>query len=238
MRLYPAIDLLENKVVTLVEGVRGTQTTEHKDPFEVFNRWVREGAEWIHVIDLDAAFGKGEHRLTLDNFLDAKRAKLQVGGGIRSTEQVSRLMARGAERVIVGTRGIEDPAWLAEVANRHPGQIVLAVDARNGQIVTRGWQKNSGQDVIQVMRKMSRLPLAGFLFTAVNVEGKMQGMDYDAIVQVYHATELPVIASGGVTNYDDLKFLKGLGVEGAVLGAALYQGRIEFAVAKNLVEGV
>ena len=238
MKLYPAIDLLENKVVTLVEGKRGSQTTEQKDPLEVYARWVREGAEWIHVIDLDAAFGKGDHRLMIENFLDAKRAKLQVGGGIRSTEQVSRLLSRGAERVIVGTRGIEDPSWLAETAQSHPGQVVLAVDARNGKIVTRGWAQNTGQDVIEVMRKMNRLPLAGFLFPAVNVEGKMQGLDYDAVVQVFHATELPVIAAGGVTNYDDLKFLKGLGVEGAVLGAALYQGRIEFGVAKNLVEGV
>jgi phosphoribosylformimino-5-aminoimidazole carboxamide ribotide isomerase len=238
VKLYPAIDLLEGRVVTLVEGKRGSQTTETNDPLGVYARWVREGAEWVHVIDLDAAFGKGDHRLMIENFLDAKRAKLQVGGGIRTTEQVARLLSRGAERVIVGTRGIEDPSWLAETAQQHPDRIVLAVDARNGKIVTRGWAKNTGQDVIEVMRKMSRLPLAGFLFTAVNVEGKMQGMDYDAIVQVFHATELPVIASGGVTSYDDLKFLKGLGVEGAVLGAALYQGRIEFGVAKNLVEGV
>ncbi|HEX9815962.1 MAG TPA: 1-(5-phosphoribosyl)-5-[(5-phosphoribosylamino)methylideneamino]imidazole-4-carboxamide isomerase [Candidatus Thermoplasmatota archaeon] len=238
MNLYPAIDLLEKKVVTLVQGVRGTQTTEHKDPLDVYARWVREGAEWVHVIDLDAAFGKGDHRLMIEDFLDAKRAKLQIGGGIRTTEQVARLLSRGAERVIVGTRGIEEPSWLAEITQQHPDQIVLAVDAKNGKIVTRGWAKNTGQDVIEVMRKMSRLPLAGFLFTSVNVEGKMQGLDHDSIVQVFHATELPVIASGGVTDYDDLKFLKGLGVEGAVLGAALYQGRIDFQVAKNLVEGV
>lgn len=238
MKLYPAIDLLEHKVVTLVQGVRGTQTTEHKDPLDVYERWVNAGAEWIHVIDLDAAFGRGDHRLMIENFLDANRAKLQIGGGIRTTEQVSRLLGRGAERVIVGTRGIEDPSWLAEITQQHPDRVVLAVDAKDGKIVTRGWAQNTGQDVIEVMRRMSRLPLAGFLFTAVNVEGRMQGLDHDAIVQVFHATELPVIAAGGVTNYDDLKFLKGLGVEGAVLGAALYQGRIEFAVAKNLVEGV
>lgn len=238
MKLMPAIDLRRGRVVTLVGGVDGTQTTEQPDPRAVYERWVSEGAEWLHVVDLDAAFGKGDHRLVIEDLLADGRARVQVGGGIRTTEQAERLFARGAERVVVGTRAVEDPPWLGDLTTAHPGRVVLAVDAREGRIVTRGWARETPHDVVEFIQRMNALPLAGFLFTAVHVEGKMKGMDYDAVVQVVNAAKLPVVASGGITTYDDLKFLKGLGVEGAVLGAALYQGRIEFPVAKNLVEGV
>lgn len=238
MKLLPAIDLLDGKVVTLVGGVPGTQLVELPDALGVYDRWVREGAEWIHLIDLGAALGRNDHRLLVESILEDKRARVQVGGGIRSHDQVKWLMDRGAQRVIIGTKGIEDPSWLAETAREYPDRLLLAVDARDGRIVTRGWTQDTGKDVIQFMRKVAALPLAGFLFTSVGVEGKLQGLDHDAVVQVFHATGLPLVVAGGVTDYDDLKFLKGLGVDGAVLGAALYKDRIRFAEAKNLVEGV
>jgi phosphoribosylformimino-5-aminoimidazole carboxamide ribotide isomerase len=238
VKLLPAIDLLDKKVVTLVGGVPGTQIVELPDALAVYDRWVQEGAEWVHVVDLGAAFGKADHRLAIEAMLEDKRARVQVGGGIRSLDQVKWFMDRGAERVIIGTKGIEDPAWLGEAANQYPDRLLLAVDARDGKIVTRGWTQNTGKDVIAVMRKMAAFPLAGFLFTSVGVEGKLQGLDYDAVVQVFHATSLPLVVAGGVTDYDDLKFLKGLGVDGAILGAALYKDRIRFAEAKNLAEGV
>jgi phosphoribosylformimino-5-aminoimidazole carboxamide ribotide isomerase len=238
MKLLPAIDLLDQKVVTLVGGVPGTQLVELPDALAVYDRWVKQGAEWMHIVDLGAALGKKDHRLLIESILEDKRARVQIGGGIRSLEQVKWLIDRGAERVIIGTKGIEDPAWLSEATQQYPDRLLLAVDARQGKVVTRGWTQNTGKDVIEVMRKMAMLPLAGFLFTSVDVEGKLQGLDYDAVVQVFHATPLPLIVAGGVTNYDDLKFLKQLGVDGAILGAALYKDRIRFAEAKNLVEGV
>lgn len=238
MILLPAIDLLQGRVVSLVGGVKGTQSVELPDPLAVYDRWVREGAEWVHVVDLDAAFEDGDHRLLVERILEDRRAKVQVGGGVRSLADLRWLRSRGAERVVVGTKGIEDPSWLAEAAQEFPDRLVLAVDARGGRVVTQGWRKTTGQDVVQVVRKASVLPLAGFLFTVVNAEGKMQGIDRDAVVQVRRATRLPLIVSGGVTTYDDLKFLKRLGVDGVVLGAALYQGRLQFPVAKNLAEEV
>lgn len=238
MILLPAIDLLQGRVVSLVGGVKGTQTVALADPLAVYDRWVGEGAEWIHLVDLDAAFGDGDHRLVVERILEDRRAKIQVGGGVRSLADVRWLVSRGAERVVVGTKAIEDPRWLAEAAQEFPNRLLLAVDGKGGRVVTRGWKKKTGRDVIEVVRKASVLPLAGFLFTSVDVEGRMEGVDHDAIVQVFHATQLPLIVSGGVTNYDDLKFLKGLGVAGVILGAALYQGRLQFPVAKNLAEDV
>lgn len=236
MRLLPAIDLLKGRVVTLVGGKPGTQTTELSDPMAVYERWVREGAEWVHVIDLDAAFGKGDHRLVLERILEDGRAKVQVGGGLRDLERVKWCLDRGASTVVVGTRAVEEPAWLAEMSQQYPDQVVVAVDARQGRVVTRGWTRDTGKDVVELTLALSRLPLAGLLFTSVDVEGKLEGIDHDAVVQVHAAARLPLIVAGGVTSYDDLKFLKGLGVDGVVLGAALYQDRIRFERAKSLVE--
>lgn len=238
MKLLPAVDLLQGKVVTLVGGKPGTQTTELADPLRVYDRWVKEGAEWVHIIDLDAAFGKGDHRLVLERILEDGRARIQIGGGLRDLQAIRWCIDRGAATVVIGTRAIEDPSWLADMSQQFPGRIIVAVDAKNGHIVTRGWTRDTGKDVVQVARALSRLPLAGLLFTSVDVEGKLEGLDHDAIVQVFHATTLPFIVAGGVTHYDDLKFLKGLGVDGVVLGAALYQNRIGFGQAKNLVEEV
>jgi phosphoribosylformimino-5-aminoimidazole carboxamide ribotide isomerase len=236
MNVLPAIDLLKGNVVTLVGGVLGSQTVDLPEPLAVYQRWIREGADWVHVVDLDAAFGKGDHRLVVESILEDHQAKVQVGGGVRSLEKLKWLIDQGADRVIVGTKGIEDPAWLADVAQQFPDRILLAVDAKDGKIVTRGWTRSTGKDVVEVVRKMSALPLAGFLFTSVGVEGKLQGLDYDAVVQVFHASPLPLVVAGGVTTYDDLKFCKGLGVDGVVLGAALYQDRIRLPQAMNLVE--
>lgn len=238
MRILPAIDLLAGKVVTLVEGRPGTETTSLPKPLDVAARWIGEGAEWLHVVDLDAAFGRGDHRLLIEGILEGRRAKVQVGGGLRSSEAIKWYLDRGAERVIVGTRGIEDPAWLAEEATTHPDRLVLAVDARKGRIVTRGWKHDTGLDVVQFLRRIAPLPLAGILFTSVDVEGHLQGIDHDAIVQVLNAVAQPLTVAGGVTSYDDLRFLRGIGVEAVVLGAALYQGRIRLAQAMNLMMGV
>ena len=238
MRLLPAIDLLKGSVVTLVGGKPGTQTTELADPLSVYDRWVKLGAEWVHVIDLDAALGKGDHRLVLEDILEDGRAKVQVGGGLRDLQSVKWCLDRGAAAVVLGTRAVEDPSWLAEMSQQYPDQIVVAVDARKGRVVTRGWTRDTGKDVIQLTLALNRLPLAGLLFTSVDVEGKLEGIDHDAVVQVHAASRLPLIVAGGVTSYDDLKFLKGLGVDGVVLGAALYQGRIGLPEATNLVEEV
>lgn len=238
MRLLPAVDLLQGKVVTLVGGRPGTSTVELPDPLKVYDRWVREGAEWVHVVDLDAAFGKGDHRLVVERMLEDGRAHVQVGGGLRDLERVRWVLDRGAATVVLGTRAVEDPAWLADMCQQYPDQILVAVDARKGRVVTRGWTRDTGKDVVQLAKALGRLPLAGLLFTSVDVEGKLEGLDHDAVVQVYHATTLPLVVAGGVTSYDDLKFLKGLGVDGVVLGAALYQERIGFQQAKSLVEEV
>lgn len=238
MRILPAIDLLAGNVVTLVEGRPGTETTSLPNPLEVAARWIREGAEWLHVVDLDAAFGRGDHRLAIQRILETRQAHVQVAGGLRSSEQIRWYLERGAERVVVGTRGIEDPSWLAEAASTYPDRLVLAVDARKGRIVTRGWTHETGLDVVQFLRRAARLPLAGILFTSVDVEGHLRGIDHDAIVQVLNAASQPLTVAGGVTSYDDLRFLRGLGVEAVVLGAALYQERIRLAQAMNLVMGV
>jgi phosphoribosylformimino-5-aminoimidazole carboxamide ribotide isomerase len=237
MILLPAIDLLGGHVVSLVGGVPGTQTVDLPNPTAVYERWLSEGAEWLHVVDLDAAFEQGHHQTLITAWLKEQRARIQVAGGLRSSSQIRSYLEQGAQRAVVGTKGIEDAAWLAQTASELPGRIVLAVDAWKGRVLTKGWRTATDRRVVEVVREASRLPLAGFLFTAVDVEGKLQGLDRNALAQVRAASGLPVMASGGVTGYDDLTYLRDLGVEGAVLGAAHYKNLIELPAAKRLVEG-
>lgn len=236
MILLPAIDLLHGRVVQLVGGQRDTEQVSLPDPLQVFQEWVRQGADWVHVVDLDNAFGQGNNEAVLLEALRSRRARVQVGGGIRTEEQVKRFLDAGAERVIVGTKALRDPLWLKTMAHRYPDRLLLAVDAREGRVVAHGWMKDTGRDVKEVARSVADLPLAGLLYTAVHVEGRLQGMDREGIERLRDAVQLPLIASGGITTLDDVRFLKRAGVAGAVLGLALYKGLLPFPQAKQAVE--
>lgn len=227
---------MRGQVVQLVGGVPGTEKVQLPDPVAVAQKWVREGARWLHVVDLDAALGKGDNSTAIEHILANTDAKIQVGGGVRTEARVAELLSAGAKRVVVGTQGLKDPAWLARAAKAHPDKIVLAVDARQGKVVAKGWTEGTGRDLLDVARSVADLPLAGLLYTAVHVEGKLEGVDRNWTPQLVRATKHPVFASGGLTSLDDVRILRDAGCAGAIAGLALYLDRLSFPQAVALAE--
>lgn len=227
MIAMPALDLREGHCVQLVGGDYEREEVRLDDPVEVARRWVAAGFTRLHVVDLDAATGRGDNTLAMQELVRLANVPVQVGGGVRDDESIAEWLTEGADRVIVGTRGVEDPAWLAECAARHPGRIVLAADVTERQVVARGWTSQTGRDVLDLIAELRGVPLAGLLVTAVHREGRMAGIDLPLMEDVSEAAEWPVIASGGISSLNDLRNLEGCGVAAAVLGMALYTGALD-----------
>ncbi|MEM0448249.1 MAG: 1-(5-phosphoribosyl)-5-[(5-phosphoribosylamino)methylideneamino] imidazole-4-carboxamide isomerase [Methanomassiliicoccales archaeon] len=227
MMVLPAVDILEGRVVQLVGGKPGTEQIVLPDPVEVALDWERKGAPMIHVIDLDGAFGKGGNPHIIRKMLQSLRIPMQIGGGVRSTAIVDQYLEWGAARVIVGTRAISDPNWLREIAQRHPGKIVLALDVAKGQLQVKGWQESARIALEQIFELIRPLPLAAVLHTDVDVEGRAQGINAKEVRSFVERCPHKVIASGGIKDLDDIKALESLGVGAAVAGIALYTKRID-----------
>lgn len=222
MLAIPAIDLRDGHCVQLVGGDYAKEALRLDDPVRVAQRWVAAGFSRLHLVDLDAATGRGNNRELLREIITRAGVPAQVGGGVRDGEAIATLLEDGADRVVVGTRGVEDPEWLARQAERAPGRIVLAADVKERTVVTRGWAKETKREIVEFIRELEDLPLAGLLVTAVHKEGKMQGTDLALMADVVDAAPWPVIASGGVGSLQDLRSLEDRGVAAVVLGMALY----------------
>ena len=227
MLAIPAIDLRDGHCVQLVGGDYAKEAVRLDDPLRVAQRWVAAGFSRLHLVDLDAATGRGDNRELLRELITRSGVPVQVGGGVRDAEAIDALLDEGADRIVVGTRGVEDPEWLAEQADRAPGRLVLAADVKGRTVVTRGWAKESTREVVELVRELEALPLAGLLVTAVQKEGKMQGTDLALMADVVDASPWPVIASGGVGTLLDLRSLEDRGVAAAVLGMALYTDALD-----------
>jgi phosphoribosylformimino-5-aminoimidazole carboxamide ribotide isomerase len=227
MMAIPAVDLRDGKCVQLVGGSYERERVRLDDPIEVARGWVRLGFSRLHVVDLDAATGRGSNASLIRDLLQDVDADVQVGGGVRSVEQIDQLLAAGAQRVVVGTRAIEEPAWLEDAAATFPGQLIVAADVRNRRVVTRGWSRNLSRDVLALVDELDEHPLAGILVTAVHREGQMTGADLFLMEDVAESTSCPVIASGGIATMHDLRELAERGVAAAVLGMALYTGALD-----------
>jgi phosphoribosylformimino-5-aminoimidazole carboxamide ribotide isomerase len=229
--LYPAIDLRHGKVVQLVGGDPAQVAVERPDPGLQAEMFAEAGATWLHVVDLDAAFGGRNQWLHLGRIQRAG-LRLQFGGGIRSMTQVQQLLDLGIERVVVGTQGVRNPAWARELAKIFPGRIVLAIDARGRDVAVKGWTEATGIDAVELAASLDDAGLAGFLYTNVEKEGRLSGMDRVTIAAIRHAApRTPLMASGGITSLEDLAWLKEAGVAGAVLGMSVYKGAIDLAQA-------
>lgn len=223
-----AIDLRAGRVVQLVGGDPAQERVSLPEPAGVTRRWMEAGFRALHVVDLDAALGSGDNSAAVEDVLAAADAvTIQVGGGVRSTERVRQLIDCGADRVVVGTRAVEDREWLVEIAQQWPGRVVVAADVNAGEVVVRGWTQGSGRAAAEFLRGVDELPLAGVLVTDVTREGRMLGADADRFAELCRATRHPLIASGGIAGRDDLVTLAGAGVAGAVVGMALYTGAID-----------
>lgn len=230
MLAIPAVDLREGHVVQLVGGAYDREQVRLDDPRFVAHQWAAAGFARLHVVDLDAATGRGSNRDAVTQLLFDGAAALQVGGGVRTDEDVVSLLDAGAEAVVLGTRALEDLDWLADVSERHPGRCILAADVRERKVTTRGWAKTLSRDVLQVIDDVSSLPLAGLLVTAVHKEGKMLGTDLPLMEDVVEASPFPVFASGGIGSLADVRALEDRGVAAVVVGMALYTGAIDARV--------
>jgi phosphoribosylformimino-5-aminoimidazole carboxamide ribotide isomerase len=233
MIVIPAVDMLDHRVVQLVGGSPGTEQVVLPDPLAVAREWEGRGARRLHLIDLDAALGRGHNAQTVRRIIARSRVPVQVGGGIRSTQVAEYYLDCGADRVIVGTKGLRDPEWLRTMALRHPQRLVLAMDMRGGRIQTHGWREDSLLELEHVFRSIAGLPLAGVLYTNVDVEGQVRGIDKEAVSSFLSGCPHLTIVSGGITDENDLDALRDLGVEEVVVGLALYTGKLNHNVIRS-----
>lgn len=227
MIAIPAVDLREGACVQLVGGEYADERVRLADPVAVARDWARFGFRRLHVVDLDAATGRGSNREIVADLLRDTSVALQIGGGVRSETQIEELLASGATAVVVGTRALEDSDWLARVATTYPNEILVAADVRDRRIVTHGWARTLPREIIDVTEELSMLPLAGLLVTAVHREGRMQGADLFLMEDVVDAASFPVFASGGIASTADLRALDDRGVAAAIIGMALYTGALD-----------
>lgn len=235
MILFPAMDLWNGEVVKLEAARHRSVETVYGAPGEIADRWIAAGAEWLHVVDLNAALGEGGSNLGVLKTLKARGAgRVQWGGGVRDDATLQAVLDAGAERAIVGTKAIRDWAWLVAAAAGHPGRIMVSIDGRGRDVMVRGWQEAAGVDAVTFLGRADALPLAGYLYTNVAVEGRGEGVDWGPVQEVLGATGKPVVFSGGVSSMDDVARFKELGAYGIIAGSALYRNRIDFAKAKAL----
>ncbi|MBI3272126.1 MAG: 1-(5-phosphoribosyl)-5-[(5-phosphoribosylamino)methylideneamino]imidazole-4-carboxamide isomerase [Planctomycetes bacterium] len=228
MIIFPAIDILQGRCVRMVGGVVGTERLISNDPVAVARDWEVRGAQGLHVVDLDAAFERGDNRGIVKEILQHAKIPVQVGGGIRTAEQIRELLLLGASRVIVGTKGVLDQEWLRLRCKDFPERLILALDARGEDVVVRGWRQRAKHGLQELARQVDDMGLSGILYTNVSVEGKAQGISWEPVERLVRATTLPVIYSGGVIAVEEVRRLREIGVTGVVLGTALYFGGIDF----------
>ena len=227
MQVIPAIDLRDGACVQLVGGSYADERVRVSDPVAVAEDWARLGFGRLHLVDLDAATGRGSNREIVTAILGAGAMKSQCGGGVRDLDTIAELLAAGAAEVVLGTRAIEDRAWLEDAVSRYPNRIIVAADTRARRLVTRGWSETGSQNVIDFIDELSRLPLAAILVTAVEREGRMEGPDMNLMREINLRSKAPLQASGGVRGIDDLRALADLGVNATVVGMALYTGALD-----------
>ena len=228
--IYPAIDLKGGKVVRLAEGDMERATVYGDDPAAQAEAFADEGAAWLHMVDLDGAFaGAAVNGAAVESVIAAFPGKVQLGGGIRDRAAIDRWLALGVERVVIGTAALEQPALVREAATALPGRIVVAVDAKDGMVATQGWAEVSDMTIVDLAARFEDCGVAALLFTDVGRDGLLKGVNVGATVRLARHTRLPVIASGGVKDLADISELRhhaSEGIEGVIVGRALYDGRI------------
>jgi phosphoribosylformimino-5-aminoimidazole carboxamide ribotide isomerase len=230
MVILPAIDLLEGKCVRLVQGRYDRVIQYQGDPVEVAARFCAAGATWLHVIDLDGArTGKVANVAALQRIIDATKAHVEFGGGVRDEATIQAALAAGAQRVIVGTRALEDPAWFRTVVHdpAYVNRIALGLDARLGTLAVRGWTRETGRAAVEVAESVADWPLANIVYTDIARDGLLLGPNVESIRLLAERSTVPVIASGGVTDLDDVRCLAALNLAGIVIGRALYENTID-----------
>ena len=235
LELLPAVDIAGGRAVQLVQGVAGTGG-EFGDPWEAALAWQDAGAEWIHLVDLDAAFGRGSNRDLIASIVGRLDLQVELSGGIRGAESLEIALATGCRRVNLGTAALEDPQWTAAAIAEHGDRIAVGLDVRGTTLAARGWTREGG-DLWPTLERLDREGCARYVVTDVNKDGMLQGPNVTLLEQVCARTDRPVVASGGVSTLGDVEVLRGLvpaGVEGAIIGSALYRGAFTLTDALDL----
>ncbi|MBT9257566.1 bifunctional 1-(5-phosphoribosyl)-5-((5-phosphoribosylamino)methylideneamino)imidazole-4-carboxamide isomerase/phosphoribosylanthranilate isomerase PriA [Phycicoccus sp. MAQZ13P-2] len=225
LELLPAVDVVEGRAVQLVQGVAGSGG-EFGDPVEAALRWQEQGSEWLHLVDLDAAFGRGSNADLLAEIVGRLDIHVEMSGGIRDEESLTRALATGCRRVNIGTAALEDPAWTARAIAEHGDRVAIGLDVRGTTLAARGWTSEGG-DLWETLERLDREGCARYVVTDVAKDGMMKGPNVGLLREVCARTDRPVVASGGISTLDDIAAVRGLvadGVEGAIVGSALYRG--------------
>jgi phosphoribosylformimino-5-aminoimidazole carboxamide ribotide isomerase len=227
MQIWPAIDLRGGKCVRLEQGDYKRETVFGDDPATMARHWVDQGAECLHLVDLDGALsGHVENRASIAAIVKAVSVPCELGGGVRDLETIADLFELGIARLVVGTKALKEPEWFREVCRRYPGRMVLGIDALNGRVATDGWQKASEVSATRLAHDLSREPIAAIVYTDIATDGMMSGPNLTALDELRRAVAVPLIASGGVTNVTDVAQLAQLGMAGCIIGRSLYEGRL------------
>ena len=235
LQLLPAVDVADGQAVRLVQGEAGSETS-YGDPLAAALAWAEAGAEWIHLVDLDAAFGRGSNRELLADVVGRLDVAVELSGGIRDDTSLEAALATGCTRVNLGTAALEDPDWTARAIARHGDRIAVGLDVRGTTLAARGWTQEGG-DLWETLERLDRDGCARYVVTDVTKDGTLRGPNLDLLREVCARTSAPVVASGGISSLDDLRALRELvplGVEGAIVGKALYAQAFSLAEALDV----
>lgn len=238
LQILPAVDVIDGQAVQLVQGVAGTEKT-FGDPIAAARRWQDEGSQWLHLVDLDAAFGRGSNAEVLARVISSVDLQVELSGGIRDDASLECALATGCRRVNIGTAALENPQWCERIIAEHGDRIAIGLDVRGSRLAARGWTREGG-DLIETLDRLDAAGCARYVVTDVASDGMLSGPNLDLLRTVCERTDAPVIASGGVTTAADIAALRSLvpiGVEGAIIGTALYVGSLSLPEALQVASG-
>ncbi|MFO0943026.1 MAG: 1-(5-phosphoribosyl)-5-[(5-phosphoribosylamino)methylideneamino]imidazole-4-carboxamide isomerase [Pirellulales bacterium] len=232
MQIWPAIDLLGGKCVRLQQGDYNRETVFADDPSVMARLWKQHGTKYLHLVDLDGAKdGSQVNGQVIQRIVAETGLICQVGGGVRDEATIERLLGLGLSRIVVGTRALREPEWFAEMADKYPEQLVLGIDARDGMVATHGWLETSTTSAIDLAQRIAARTthVAAIVYTDIARDGMLAGPNFDQLQQMMQATSIPVVCSGGVTSMEDIERLLEMNCHAAIVGRAIYEGRLDLS---------
>lgn len=238
LELLPAVDIQDGQAVRLVQGEYGT-ATNYGDPFDAAMSWQQAGAQWLHLVDLDAAFGHGNNREIIQRITGELGIQIELSGGLRDDASLAEALDMGATRVNLGTAALENPAWTAKVIEQYGDKIAVGLDVRGEKLATRGWVEEGG-NIWDVLGQLEAAGCARYVVTDITKDGTLTGPNTDLLLQIAQQTGKPVIASGGISTLEDIATLAGMvdqGIEGCIIGKALYAGQFKLEQALQVADG-
>ena len=240
MIIYPAIDIRGGRCVRLTEGRFDAETVFADDPAEMALKWAGMGAEFLHLVDLDGALaGEGKNVPVIERILQSVNIPVQLGGGIRNLETIEKLLALGVTRLILGSAAVKNPQLVEEACKKYPGHIAVGIDAKNGDVAIEGWGKGSGVAATELAKQMAAYGVETIIYTDISRDGMLSGVNVEATAALARACGVPIIASGGVASLEDIRRVKAVesdGVQGCIIGKAIYTGAVDLKAALALAK--